>query len=318
MGILKYSDINWSVPVLFSHDEYILAVSEVMKRLDLKNPITYAYGMVPSLWTGGRFSSMLTQDKIKIKKLLKIVMETGTIPTFTMSRYDIQKEELNDDFCNWLLDFGVENNCNFIITSDDLYNHIKTRYPEAKCVASVLKPIYELKEQNLSETDYYNVLLDKFDRVVVRPEYSLKTLLTDYKKLLDISRIEVLVNQVCIPDCLCAIEEHLAIPKSDWNRFTNQELIEIKKCPRENIRENKGEKGHLNTPTLMHTEEEIDNLVYNIGIKNLKLQGRNYGFTNSIRLINNYLFENIGEFQNINPILWGNCVEIKQKGVLPI
>lgn len=316
MNILKYKNVNWSVPVLFSHDEYILAVSDVMQRLELKNPITYAYGMVPSLWTGGRLSSVLTQDKTKIKEHLKIVLNANTIPTFTLSRYDIQPEELNDDFCNWLLDFGVENNCNFIMTSDILYNHIKSRYPNAKCVASVLKPIYELKNQNLSETDYYNKLLDKFDRVVVRPEYSLKTLLSDYEKISDILKIEVLVNQICIPDCPCAIEEHLTIPKSDWNRFKNQDEIKNISCPRSKIIENEGEKGNLSFPTLIHTEQEIDNLVFNIGIRNLKLQGRNYDFTSNIRLVNNYLFENIGEFQNISPIIWGNCIEIKQKGVL--
>ncbi|MBQ9688755.1 hypothetical protein IJV79_03870, partial [bacterium] len=54
----------------------------------------------------------------------------------------------------------------------------------------------------------------------------LKTLLEDYTKLIDISKIEVLINQICVPNCPMAIKEHLHIPKSDWCQFTNQEVKE--------------------------------------------------------------------------------------------
>lgn len=318
MSIIKYPNVNWSVPVLFSNDEYILSVSSVMKRLNLPNPLTYTYGMVPSLWTGGRHSSKPSQDRIRISQLLKMVISANSIPTFTVTKYDIPKEDLNDDFCNWLLDFGVENNCHFIMTSDLLYNHIKSRYPHAKCVASVLKPIYELEKQSLSETDFYNMLLDKYDRVVVRPEYAKDLLLKEYDKLSDISRIEVLVNQICIPNCPVAIAEHLNIPISDWCAFNKIEYNKKTECPKDKLEQTKGAKIHLSTPSLMFTEEEINNLVYNLGIKNLKLQGRNYKKFNNTRIINNFLFENIGEFQNISPLIWGTCENIIQRGALPL
>ena len=318
MSIIKYPEVKWSIPVLFSNDEYILSVSRVMKRLGLPNPLTYTYGMVPSLWTGGRHSSVRTQDKKIISHVLEKVIEAGSIPTFTMSRYDIEESELNDEFCNWLLDFGVAHGCNFIMTSDLLYNHIKSRYPEAKCVASVLKPIYELDKQSLSETDFYNMLLDKFDRVVVRPEYSLDTLLKDYDKLSDLSKIEVLVNQVCVPNCKVAIEEHLSIPKADWSEFNNEKFEVKTVCPRSILEKNKSKRVHLDYPTLMFTEEQINNIVYNIGIKNLKLQGRNYRKFDTTTMINNYIFENIGEFQNISPLIWGTSEKIKETGVLVV
>lgn len=318
MSVIKYPDVNWSIPVLFSHDEYVLAVSSVMKRLNLPNPITYAYGMVPSAWTGGRYSAQKTQDKNALSRILRLILDCGSIPTFTFSRYDIEEIELYDEFCNWLLDFGVEHGCNFIMTSDLLYNYIKSRHPSAKCVASVLKPIYELKDYSHSETDFYNMLLDKYERVVVRPEYSKDLLLKEYDKLSDISRIEVLINQVCIPNCPKAIEEHLNIPKSDWRRFMNMEDIEIVKCPRGQLEDTKGMKIDLEIPSLMYTEEEIDNLVYNLGIKNLKLQGRNYNPVSNTRIINNYLFENIGEFQHVTPLIWGACDKFKELGVLPL
>lgn len=318
MSILKYPQVSWSLPVLFSNDEYIIAVSELMKRLSLKNPITYAYGMVPSLWTGGRHSKIMSQDKIFIKSLLSKVIEAGSVPTFTLSRYDIRKDELDDEFCNWLLDFGVENNCNFIMTSDVLYKYIKSRYPNAKCVASVLKPIYELDLQTLPETDYYNMLLDKFDRVVVRPEYAKSTLLEDYDKISDMSRIEVLINQICVHNCTFAQKEHLHIPKSDWTNFKKENPLEPTFCPRNHLTETKGLKGHLSVPSLMFSEEEVNNLVNNLGIKNLKLQGRNYSPLVNTRMINNYLFENIGEFQVVSPVIWGRSEEIRRRGVVSL
>lgn len=43
-------------------------------------------------------------------------------------------------------------------------------------------------------------LLNKYDRVVVRTEYAKEKLTEDYKKLKDITKIEVLVNQFCLPN----------------------------------------------------------------------------------------------------------------------
>ncbi|MBQ9688756.1 hypothetical protein IJV79_03875 [bacterium] len=79
-----------------------------------------------------------------------------------------------------------------------------------------------------------------------------------------------------------------------------------------------GIKGNLVTPSLMFSREETDNFVYNIGIKNLKLKGRNYSQLDNPRIINNYLFENIGDFQNVSPIIWGACEGVRNSGVIPV
>lgn len=315
MSILRYPDVNWSLPLLFSNDEYINSVAITMKRLNLKNPITYAYGMVPSLWTGGRISKYKTQDFSKIEASLNFVLSLGTTPVFTLSRHDIEKDDLNDEFCNRLLDFGVESGCEFIISSDLLYNHIKDRHPQAKCVASVLKTIFERETiENFNELNFYNQLLDKYERVVVRPEYGKTDLLKDYDKLKDLSKIEVLVNQICVWNCTYATTEHTYIPKKDWtlyNKEKNREQFEDKDdeptCPRREMTKRIGPKANLTAPHLMYSEEEMNNLVYNLKIKNLKLQGRNYHEVENTRMINNYIFNGIGEYQNVLPIVLGNC-----------
>ena len=87
-------------------------------------------------------------------------------------------------------------------------DHIKNKSPKTEVVASILKSIYrfqgseKIEEPTVeAETAWYNKLLKEYDIVVVRPEYS-KSVLTKNPELIDdISRIEVLINQICISNC---------------------------------------------------------------------------------------------------------------------
>ncbi len=297
-NVIKYKNADWTLPLLFSYDAYIIAMSKLAKELKIKNPISFAYGMIPSKWTGGRISKFRTQDKKAIEKHLKRIIEAGITPLFTFSKYFIEKDDLNDEFSNWLLDFGYEHNCQFIISSDLLYNHIKNKYPNAKCIASVLKFVFELENVlKIGETEYYNSLMDKYERIVFRPEYSRKKLLKHLNEIKDLSKVEVLINQVCINNCQEAIKEHTSIPVSDYERTKAPLLF----CPFESYRNKYGlEKAFL--VGNCYEKSEVDAMVEN-GITHLKLQGRNYHKESIFGVIGGHVFESVGNYSEISSYL---------------
>lgn len=317
MSIIKYPEVNWSIPALFSRDEYILSVSNVMERLGLKNPITSAYGMVPSVWTGERLSEKRTQQKDKIESLLYKIIEKGIIPEFTLNSLNIKQEDLSDEFCNWLLDFGVEHGCGFIIASDLLYEYIKSRYQNAKCIASRFYTLSELTKGEKSEIEIYNLLLDKFDKVEVRAEYVKDKLLKGEVELSDVSRIEITVNNLCIPNCSIALQEAIEVSLIDYKQYIGDDEVNELKCLKNKIIES-GNYNQLLSDSLLLDNKEIDKLVNNYGIKNLRLSSDYYTYITFIRVMNNYLFNNIGEFQNVSPLIWGTCENIIQRGLVKI
>ncbi|MCQ2788837.1 MAG: hypothetical protein MJ229_00520 [bacterium] len=296
-NVIKYKNVDWTLPLLFSFDAYIIAMSKVAKELKIKNPITFAYGMMPTKWTGGRISKYRTQDKKAIEKHLKKVIEAGTTPLFTFSKYFIEKEDLNDEFANWLLDFGYEHNCQFIISSDLLYDHIKSKYPDAKCIASVLKFVFELeKVLETGETEFYNSLIDKYERIVLRPEYSRRRLLKHLNDIKDLSKVEVLINQVCINNCKEAIREHSNIPISDYDENAKSQVGVF--CPFEAYRRKNGlEKAFL--VGNCYEKSEVDAMVEN-GVRHLKLQGRNYEKNSIFGMIGGHLFDSVGAYSEIS------------------
>ena len=120
----------------------------------------------------------------------------------------ISPDEIKNTYENFLLDFFIDNDFKFIVSSDRLKDYIKNKNPKSIVVSSILKPIYEFQnpvkkyENNQEEeTKFYNNLLKEYDSGVVRPEYS-KTVLLQHPDLIDdISKIEVLINHICISNC---------------------------------------------------------------------------------------------------------------------
>jgi hypothetical protein len=101
--------------------------------------------------------------------------------------------------------------------------------------------------------------------VVVRPEYSKTTLLTNPEVIDDISRVEVLINQPCMHECP-KMPEHYKFLESF--RVGNKLPEKPFQCARDIL---KGGMALVNT--VCHSEELVKQLIKH-GVKHLKLQGR--------------------------------------------
>lgn len=274
MSILRYENVEWSLPYLFGFDVQMFKIIKTLQALEL--PYNFnSFGSLKSRWSGGRVSVISTEDKDFVTRLFSHLIDNGVIPSLTFTRSNITEDDLKDPFCNYILDVANDLGCNIIISSNLLFEYIKKKYPSITCTASVIKPIFEFQtpqkiaEYNVEEEIiFYNKLLKEYNKVVVRPEFAKFYLPDFYKEIQDISKIEVLVNQSCKPNCPIATNHYKYYEKVELLKEHPNDLYF--ECYYEKNQSTILEKANN---TLHFEIEEIDKLV-DIGIQYLKLQGR--------------------------------------------
>ena len=271
--IFKYGrNIEWSLPVMFSAESVWTTMYKQIKYYNNSPPKVNAYGCPACNWTGGRLPS---QESINFKTLDKIfnyMHDCNASPTLTFTYTGFTKDDLKDWYSNAILDFALEHKSKFIVYSDLLRDYIKNKSSDAHIIASVIKSSVRFQGVNRiedptpeNETNYYNKLLKEYDMVVVRPEYSRFVLIEHPEYIDDISRIEVLINQTCVPNCPLACDHYKTFEKY---RFGNQPEGSIFECIRTKLSKDDSDKA-----SLLHSYSEISKLVKS-GVKHLKLQGR--------------------------------------------
>jgi hypothetical protein len=296
MSLYTYSNVSWNLPLLFCHDNLIFIISEIMKEFkDEVPPKLYAYGSTKLAWSGGRYTDIRFFDKIYIENHLRRVIDSGFIPTFTFTKPYLKKDSLNDKTANWLLDCAVEHNCEFLICSENLNKYIKDKYPNAKTHASILQAKMEFhnpKRIPLHTREYkvnfYNKLLKEYDRVVPVPEFIIEDLDAVKYEIEDISKLEVLINETCIPHCPQAIFCYTHHDKTSNKKGYCLRTLQLKNQGFESIKEN-----------LLLQKDFIDYLVNNVGIRHLKLQGRHYPVHFLYNLVLSSIYDITGSFQTI-------------------
>ncbi len=310
---VKYDNIEYIMPFLFCNDIFIPLLSELLKKE--KNPIKYVYGSVNCCWAGGRFSNFNINNLNEINNYLSNLKESQYTPTFTFTSIYNINEKLNDEYSNKLLDIAYSNNSSFIVASEILYNHIKSRYPNAKMHCSVISAINnKLNNKDFNETEFYNKMLDKYEIVVLRPEYVLENLDNLNNLISDISRAEILINQTCQYDCPNHINHYSIQEKIDNLQSRNtannyNEIIDFICIKTQNS----------NFKSVKYAPKLVDKLI-SMGIKKIKLQGRTFTFDRLFEDLYKYFFNNeySKEFiiNNINTILANRLQNNKKIGLI--
>jgi len=283
--LTKYNNIEYIMPFLFCNDIFIPILHELLKKQE--NPIKYVYGCIKSVWSAGRVSKYTIKNLNIVENHLNKLKEYNVTPVLTFSRLDFDNEQLNDEFCNNLLDIAYNCNAQFILASDKLYKYIKSRYKEAKTVCSVIVPSINQNSIFFNETKFYNNMLKKYDYVVLRPEYTTENALKLNKLISDIDRVEIIINGVCAYNCKYALAHYKLIERGE----TSSNIQCIKNChSQKGVRTNK------------ISEEIIENII-EAGVKKIKLQGRDYNFDVMLKILINYFFSSgIPQDEVINKI----------------
>lgn len=275
-SVYKYgNDVVWSLPCLFQYEPVFGYFQQNLEAAGFEPLKANIFGSPATAWSGGRAPLVVSElSKEKLTRLFDYIQNLyHGAPTFTFSRIDITKDDLKDKYANYLLDFALERNARFIVSSDILRDYIKKKNSKAKVVGSILKAIYrfqgtgKIEEPTVeAETEFYNKLLKEYDYVVVRPEYSKTVLVKKPELIKDISRVEVLINQLCISNCPNAPLHGsiLADLHKDPNKPSDKRMFCYKN--KYSLKQQYG----MNSA---HTPNEVKKLI-KAGVRQLKLQGR--------------------------------------------
>ncbi|MBQ8887018.1 MAG: hypothetical protein IJY61_04885 [Candidatus Gastranaerophilales bacterium] len=273
-NLAKYNNIEYFMPFLFCNDLFIPTLYKLFE--DEVNPIKYVYGTPFCEWGIGARLSVFRLDNLNFveRYLQKLKTKYNVIPTFTFTNLNA-KNKLNDEYSNNLLDIACSLECRIIISTKELYSHIKSRYPNAKIHSSVIIPSTKIvEEKNFDETKFYNKMLDKCEVVVIRPEYVMDNIDKLNNLISDISRVEILINQNCHYNCphhrthYNFVEEIEKCEKIETvKHHTNNNNEHFSLCPKDS---NYYRSVYL---TSAQVEKAIEQ-----GVKKIKIQGRSLPF----------------------------------------
>ena len=194
--------VSWKVPTLFGNDCVALSLARALNPLLPKPLFASAYGCPACAWAGGRNPRMrreLTEGELR--RYFEAYRSVGADCAFTFSRPDAG-DYLDDAYCDLLLSLIDEYHGQAIVVDDRLARHIRETHPEVSLVASYNRSIIDHAHGfgGLDEEDYYRGLLKRFDEVVVRCEAAFEG--GALENMADVAgRIQVIVNQKCIPNC---------------------------------------------------------------------------------------------------------------------
>ena len=311
-NLLKYNDVEYFMPFLFGNDIFIPILHKLLENE--VNPVKFVYGSPLCEWgVGARFTIFKLDNLNFVEGYFKrLITKYKVTPTLTFTNLNVQ-DRLNDEYCNNLLDIACSLDCRILVSKDELYNHIKTRYPEAKIHSSVIIPsIKVVEDKTFDETRFYNEMLDKCEVVVIRPEYTLNNIDKLDKLLYDLSRIEVLTNQYCQFDCphhrahyrfTEELNKGIASKNVKYYTLDNEEKFSL--CP----------KFSDNHRSVYFTKEQVEK-VLEIGVRKIKLQGRASQFYWLYDELYKNIFNNEYSKEEIRNKMDKICAEMLQENML--
>ena len=262
-SLLADERISWKVPVLLNNDWIALRLAKALNPQLPKPLFESVYGCPPCAWAGGRPSKVRrTLEESELRRYFEAYAEVGASCALTLSRPDAG-EELHDPYCNMLLQLLDEYHGQAIVVDERLARHIRSTHPDIKLVASNNRVFLDYNSGflGLSEERYYRQLLELYDVVVVRSEALLAGGIAE--DLVDIaSRVELIVNQRCIPNC----------PVASWHIQAGAEVVKDRLAGGDAVWPHC--KYPDRTETIVVPAERRGELVQ-MGFCDFKLQGRN-------------------------------------------
>lgn len=161
-----------------------------------------AYGTFPgAIWNGGR-AAVGFSSKAQIESVLNIYNSRGIPVRFTWTNSLIGEKECYDTFCNLIMKLADNGMNQVLVNAPALEKYLRENYPNFKMISSTTKRIVD-KEKLAEELakDFFLVVLD----------YDLnhdESVLDQIVSSGNAGKVEILVNEVCFPNCPKRIEHY--------------------------------------------------------------------------------------------------------------
>lgn len=289
---LRKNDVNWNVSGLFAQDRLIHSFIDVMtNELGTVNPISSVHGSPPLLWNSGRITAYLEKDAIDAT--LESYAKIGMPVYLTFSNHLIEKEDLNDKSCNYLLDKIAEGENNgVILVSDILAEYIRERHPNLKLLSSIIRPTFY---DGVRDKAYYESLAKIFDCVVFLPDD-----IFDFPMLESLDekeKFEVIANEPCLYGCKTRRLHYSYLAKynkRDVLLDDKSRNFEVNVCRSKpffkQINVHIGQANAERTRNCNLSDKEFD-AIYDMGFRRFKLQGRNEAGPSFVYDLTKYMLE---------------------------
>jgi len=190
-------NVYWHLPGFCVHFYLNQIIINLMKEYPDKFRDGYTvgsvYGTFPgAIWNGGR-AVIGCMPQSNMKAILDTYERFDAPVRFTWTNSLIEEEHVTDTYCNLIMRLADNGKNQVLCNSQVLEDYLRNKYPGFEYISSTTKRIKTLKElQAELEKDYFMAVLD----------YDLNH---DKKVLSELepqaSRIEILVDEVCFPNC---------------------------------------------------------------------------------------------------------------------
>jgi len=244
------------------------------------------FGEFPtSLWAGGRLIVGDQCDTPYVRNVIKSINGKGVPIRYTFTNPIIEKEDLDDFYCNFCMQEADNGMNEVLVVSPILEEYIRKTYPRFKINSSTCKEIRDIDALNAElERDYYLVVLD----------YNMNNQWDILKKVKKPEKCEVLVNALCVPNCPRRGAHYKNVAQNHRIELENRKLPEDKKIP---IIPWKCEYGDMNCihtiqnyPTYV-SPEDIYEKYLPMGFNNFKIEGRTANLFSLVETYTHYLIK---------------------------
>ena len=214
-----------------------------------------------TIWNGGRtVFGECTEETIV--KYVEHYEKIGIPIRFTFTNSLLGKEHLQDEYCNMILKLSDNGKNEIIVNSEILEDYLRDKYPRFKYVLSTTSGIRDI--------DRINELSERYDYVVINyNDNKDKEFLTALKNK---DKIEILVNESCMPNCPKRKEHYTFIAKKQLGLESEYEKFACCSDKSNNFYDVMSDKrkieNHIVTPAELYGEYA------EMGFSNFKLQGR--------------------------------------------
>ena len=255
-------DIYWHLPGLCNFRVINQILLNMMKDYPSKFREGYkigsVYGTFPgAIWNGGR-AVFGTAYKGDIDRIIKIYNCRGVPVRFTWTNTLLEEKHNFDTYCNLVMKLADNGKNQVLVNAPTLEEYIRKEYPGFAVISSTTKRLVDIAaiKDELAK-NYHLVVLD----------YDLNKNEEVLKELEPVAdKIEILVNEICAPNCPKRAEHYRAesLSQLEFDQTTDF------KCPHQNAK--RGFNESMKRPAFI-SNEEIGSYI-DRGYVNFKIVGR--------------------------------------------
>ena len=283
-------EVNFHLPGLrYNYPLNMLILSLLKQKPDYVREgvrIASFFGEFPmSLWAGGRLIVGDQCDTQFVRNVIKNINAQGVPVRYTYTNPLIQKEDLEDFYCNFCMQEADNGMNEVLVVSPILEEYIRKTYPKFKINSSTCKEIKDIDTLNEElDKDYYLVVLD----------YNMNNNWELLRQIKKPEKCEVLVNALCVPGCKRRGDHYKNIAQNHRIELENRNRPADKKIPQIPWKCEYGDMNCIYTIQDYSTyvsPEAIYEKYLPMGFNNFKIEGRTANIFSLVETYCHYLIK---------------------------